>query len=111
MSLCEVAKCVRLSIKSQFIFLLFQLLLQEMDINLAEVHKNLPKGTLFVVILGGANTSWLKRLVVHEIWECSSHTNHATFLFCRLRENGEQSKVVKKAVKEIQRGLCFIKLV
>ena len=38
----------------------FQSLLHEMDNNLAEIHKNLPKGTLFVVILGGANTSWLK---------------------------------------------------
>ncbi|CAB3986032.1 small RNA degrading nuclease 5-like isoform X2 [Paramuricea clavata] len=64
-------------------------LLQKMDTNLAEIHENLPKGTLFVVILGAADTSRIKRL----------------------RENGAQNHVVKKAVKEIKRGLCFIKLV
>ena len=64
-------------------------LLHEIDKNLVEIHKNLPKGTLFVVILGGANTSWVK-------W---------------LRENGAQSNVVKKAIKDIKRGMCFAKLV
>ncbi|XP_028395179.1 uncharacterized exonuclease C637.09-like [Dendronephthya gigantea] len=63
--------------------------LQKMDENVNEIHQNLPKGTLFVVILGAANTSQIRRL----------------------RESGASSGVVKKAVRDNQRGLCCIKLV
>ena len=31
--------------------------------------------------------------------------------FCRLRESGAHGDAVKKAVRDNQRGLCFIKLV
>lgn len=44
--------------------LLLQLLLQQMDTNLAEIHKHLPEGTLFVVFLGSADTRWLRKLVL-----------------------------------------------
>ena len=35
-----------------------------MDTTISEIHENLPDGTLFVVILGSADTSTMKSLVI-----------------------------------------------
>lgn len=64
-------------------------ILQSMDTTISEIHENLPDGTLFVVILGSADTSTMKRL----------------------KEQRASKKAIKKAEKEAKRGLCFMKLV
>ena len=50
-----------------------------MDSNLAEIHKNLPERTLFVVFLGSADTRRLRKLVFKSFGVRDSDRNRNNF--------------------------------